>query len=268
MIANACFHRGRDAQRLVNAAEVVVHEVERERVLVVFHFLRECIRQASEPAHGHSHREVLALDVTCGNVFAVGPSGNDRGDCADALCRAVAGFLIARIASVKFDQHGVINLSSECEIDSGHIGPVTVRRQLDAVSEPSRHVIHEMLRVPCGTPSDAPRDNELAISTERGPRPHIAVSKVSALFCGYVLILRVAKRPNFVALNSFARKVAKCLALIFRARRANPREELDDGILRNARHSHRGTYRITFDKSGNHSDLAFDWEVVHAPNYA
>ena len=44
MIRNARFHRWRDAQRLVNAAEVVVHEVQRNGAFQVFDFLAEAIR--------------------------------------------------------------------------------------------------------------------------------------------------------------------------------------------------------------------------------
>jgi hypothetical protein len=35
MLRQSCFHRGGDAQRLVNPADVVVHEVQRDRVRVV-----------------------------------------------------------------------------------------------------------------------------------------------------------------------------------------------------------------------------------------
>ena len=46
MVRDAGFHRWRDAQGLVNPAEVVVHEVERDSVCVVLNFLRERVGQA------------------------------------------------------------------------------------------------------------------------------------------------------------------------------------------------------------------------------
>ena len=39
MVANPCYHRWRDTQRLVNPDEVVMHEVDRECVLVVLDLL-------------------------------------------------------------------------------------------------------------------------------------------------------------------------------------------------------------------------------------
>ena len=41
MIGESRFHRWRHPQRLVNAAEVVVHEVQRNRVTVVLQLLAE-----------------------------------------------------------------------------------------------------------------------------------------------------------------------------------------------------------------------------------
>jgi hypothetical protein len=59
---DAGFHRGRHAERLMHAAEVVVHEVEGCRCRVVLNLLAEGVGQAREPAHVHPHREVLAFN--------------------------------------------------------------------------------------------------------------------------------------------------------------------------------------------------------------
>jgi len=42
----------------VNPAEVVVHEVQRNGVLVIRHLLAKPVGQSGKPAHRHSHREV------------------------------------------------------------------------------------------------------------------------------------------------------------------------------------------------------------------
>jgi hypothetical protein len=68
VIADSGFHRWRDAERLMNFAEVVIREVQRDVVGVHFDFLAEPVGQAREPAHVHPHREVLALDVAGRNV--------------------------------------------------------------------------------------------------------------------------------------------------------------------------------------------------------
>src|ERR1700677_1461360 len=45
------FHCGSHAQRFVNPAKVVVHEMQRDRMSVVLYLLRESIGEPREPAH-------------------------------------------------------------------------------------------------------------------------------------------------------------------------------------------------------------------------
>src|SRR4029079_17376329 len=59
-------------QRFVDAAEIVEHEIERNRVNVVVELLAESVREPGEPPHGHAHGEVLALDIRGRNVPVVG----------------------------------------------------------------------------------------------------------------------------------------------------------------------------------------------------
>jgi hypothetical protein len=49
-------------------------------------------------------------------VGRVGPSSNDRRDCADALRRAVAPFVVL-VVSVEFNQHAVIDVRTEGSFD-------------------------------------------------------------------------------------------------------------------------------------------------------
>lgn len=47
----------------MDADEVVEREVKREGVDVVLQLLAEPVRQAREPAHGHTHRQVLTFNI-------------------------------------------------------------------------------------------------------------------------------------------------------------------------------------------------------------
>ena len=55
-------HRRRDSQRLVNSAEIVIREVQTERVPQVFPLLAEAQCQPSHAAHLGSDRQVAAFD--------------------------------------------------------------------------------------------------------------------------------------------------------------------------------------------------------------
>jgi hypothetical protein len=54
MIANPCFHSWRDPQRLMNPAEIVMHVMERDRVLQILKLFGKAVGQSRKPAHRHS----------------------------------------------------------------------------------------------------------------------------------------------------------------------------------------------------------------------
>ena len=85
MIGYARFHSRSNPQRLVNPREIVVHEVERHRRLVVVHLLGEPVGQPREAPHAHPHGEVQALDVAGRNVVGVGVARDLLRHRADAL---------------------------------------------------------------------------------------------------------------------------------------------------------------------------------------
>lgn len=57
--------------------EIVVREVQGDRRTQVFNFPTECIREPREPAHGHPHGQVLALNQTGRNLPNRGVASHD-----------------------------------------------------------------------------------------------------------------------------------------------------------------------------------------------
>jgi hypothetical protein len=64
VVCNSRLHRWRATQRLMNAAKIVIHKMKRERQLVVFKFLAECVRETGESSVAHSQREILTFNKT------------------------------------------------------------------------------------------------------------------------------------------------------------------------------------------------------------
>ena len=56
-------HRGRHPQRLMHAAEIVMHDVQRDGSAVVEVVLGEGVCQPREAALLHSQRQILSLDI-------------------------------------------------------------------------------------------------------------------------------------------------------------------------------------------------------------
>jgi hypothetical protein len=62
-VREASGHRGGQPVGLVLLHKVVSNEVECQRMAVVVELLRECICEAREAPHLHSHREVVTLGI-------------------------------------------------------------------------------------------------------------------------------------------------------------------------------------------------------------
>jgi hypothetical protein len=60
----------------MQAHEIVMREVQARGSTKVLDLLREGIGQARETAHGHVHRQILALHKACRNMSLIGASGH------------------------------------------------------------------------------------------------------------------------------------------------------------------------------------------------
>jgi len=112
----------------VDAHEVVEGEVERERVNVVRELLGEGVRQPSEPAHAHSHGQIVPLDVRRADVLRIWVTLDSLLPRAEALRRAVAALGSIRNLTVELHKLGIVDVATERALNRLQIGPVPVRR--------------------------------------------------------------------------------------------------------------------------------------------
>src|SRR5882762_1308101 len=105
-----------------------MHVVKSEGVNVIFDLLREAICKPRESAHSHTHRQVLPLDETGGNMLFVRVAANSTLDRSAALARAVAPFFFVAFGiAIYFLQHGIVNLAPKGAIYGGKVRPVSIR---------------------------------------------------------------------------------------------------------------------------------------------
>ena len=265
MIANPRFHCWRHAKRLVNSAKIVVHVMQSDRRFQIRDLLGEPISQPSKPAHGHPHREVLALNVARGNVVEVGVAADYRLARSHADSGAVAHLWTLWRSAVNLLKLRVINLRSENFIDRVQIRSVSVRCQLDAMQQTFLQIGKEMICATGVALADEPAGNQFRIRVERNPRPDIA-SALHFVLARAVLFFRVNKAPYFVALDSFAAKIAKRFVLIVRADTAKIAEQIHNRRAMHARHSGNGAKGISFDQCRHHLFSLFKAQLVHASN--
>lgn len=155
----------------MNPAEVVVHVVERNRVLQVFSLLAERIRQAREAAHRHTHREILALNVGRGNVVVVRRTSDDGLACSHANRRTVAHVRTFWGCAVNLLQHPEINVGSEYIFNRMKVCLVAVRRKLDAVREAVFQIGKKMKCAARVMRANEPARNKFGVRTKSNPRP-------------------------------------------------------------------------------------------------
>ena len=81
----------------MNADEVVMHEVDRDRMGVVLGLFREAVGQTGETPHRHAHGQILSLDVTRRDMLRVRLAGAAVGFRALYLRRAIAACRVRRL---------------------------------------------------------------------------------------------------------------------------------------------------------------------------
>jgi len=267
MIANPCFHCWRHAQTLMNPAEVVVHVMERNRVLQILHLFAKSVRQSRESAHSHSHSQILALSVAGRNVIVVRITANHRAPRTHALSGRVTRLWGQWLIAIKFNQHRVVNLSPESLIDRDQVSSETVRGQLHAICKALLQVAKEMVSRCRVSWPDKPARDKFCVAVNSNPSPSISAA-LHALFCRCVLFLRVNKRPNLVALDSAAFQIAKHPVLILRASAAKIAEQFNNRVLGNACYSDGSADAVSLDQTRNSLCSFFGAQLIHGGHYA
>lgn len=151
MIRQSRFHRGRDAQRRMDATEVVVRKMQIHSSLKILQFPRERIGQTCEAAKLHSDRQVLPFNVAGRNVIGIGVTRSDLGYNLRDLSWGVAFISLLAIVSIEFRKLREICIAAEGFLDCLPVKDVRIGGELDAmVRDSAPNVPHEGLSVRAG----------------------------------------------------------------------------------------------------------------------
>ena len=262
MIADACFHRRSNAQRLMHASEVVVHVKEGNHRDMVVQLFAERIRQTSEAAIRHSQVKVLPFDVADRNMLLIRVADNFDSLSAQTLRGAVA-FLSLRIVAVNLHQLREVNPVAERVGNRRQIHLVAVRGQLDSIRQPASYVLKKVRRTPRIPPTYHPTDNEFRVRVDRGEGPNVpSIANALPHLRRGVLFLGVTERPNLIDLDALRRYVANRHVLVFLASLADLRQRSEYRALGNASHPRRGSDRATLNQCSDYRNLLFSAEYV------
>lgn len=236
--------------------EIVIHEVKRDRRDVVLNLLREPIGEPREPAHVHTHRQVLALYEARADFLLIRGAADDVLFSADAFSRAVLPGLVER-GPVNLYQYGVINLPTKGAVNRVDVELEPIRGDLNPVSKAALEVIHKIAGRLGVAATDNPRGNELGFRVDGRPCPNVSGPPFRIHFGRDVLLLGIDERPDFIAFKSIQLQILKGIILVIKAGRADVSEQFQDGILGNPSHAHGGVNRNSLYESGYDLDALF-----------
>ena len=262
MVGNASFHRWRDSKRLVDTAEIVVHKIQRDIVFEIFQFFRVAIGQPREPAHGHPHRQILPFANARRNVRVVRCSDDCSSPCPHANCRTVSDFAVRLLIAVNLHQHRIIHVRAKRILNCVQIRLVSIRGQLHAGCKACLQIVNEVIRRASVARANEPARHKFRIRINGRPCPNVAVA-LGLVFRRGVLFLAAHKRPDFVALNPFARQIFQRLVLVIRAKLARINQQLHNAVNRNINQSGRGANAATVNQTAKNLDPFFGVQFVH-----
>ena len=124
----------------MNAAEVLVHVEQIQRVDVMLQLFRESISQPSEAAHVHAHSQILPLDVGRADVNLIGIA-NDYLLLDAKTSRGAVPLLFFGIAAVDLDDLGIVDAAAKRILNRSQIHFGAVRADLDAISQAAFYIL-------------------------------------------------------------------------------------------------------------------------------
>ena len=249
------------------AHEVVVESPNRKCIPVVADSLGERVRESRVPAHPHSHAEVRAFHVRSCHGGEIGKSGHCfllPFDHATWGVTLVWGAIGRCIFLIELYLRCVIHFASERRDHVHAILRIAVARDLNALLEFGREFAEKRCRRPQIARPDGVRRNQLAIGTDRRPRPHTAVAVFAVQFIRQVPVFGMDEGPAFVQLDPLACKASNPSIHECFTRRAYRADQREDRTLCRSRDSGRSANAHAFDKAIQNPRFLLDCQRPHA----
>lgn len=233
----------------MNTAEVVKREVQRDGGFQVRQFARKGIRQPSQAAKLHSHREVLSLHKRCADMSGIGIALTNFGYNLRDPWWGVPLVPELPVIPVQFRQLSEVHVGSETFLDSLSVENIGICGELNAPCHPFVKVADKQLGVHAAALSNVEGGNQLAVSVQRDINPLVA--KVGGIVFSNMLCFLRNERPNFVAFHAPAREVSHRRIHRTGATFSDSNENAHDRIAIEPRESPRAANRAAFKQALN-----------------
>jgi hypothetical protein len=108
-----------------------------------------------------------------------------------------------------------------------------------------------------------PANDQLAVSVQRYPRPHITVAELPSLLLRDVLFFGVGESPNLITLHAAAIEIAECGLQIRSTNLTDLSKKPKDCTLGRTRHTACRSNRIALDEGGDYAGSFLVVKPVH-----
>ena len=201
MVSEVRFHCGRDAQRLVNPAEIVIGEVQAVRGPQVFPLLGEGVRLPGQTAHGYSDCEVLAFYVARANLRGIGIAHDWDLLRVGDFRRAVPALAFG-VGRVDLDELREVATVAESGCNRAQVGLEAIGADLEALrGGGGAKALNEGVGGGLRATAKSEVENEFSISLDGYEAVGVTDAVVARFERCLVSFLLLNEGPDFIALN-------------------------------------------------------------------
>lgn len=200
MVRNPGLHSGRNANGLVNPAEVVPRHIQGDGGFMVGEFLGMGVGEPGEAAQMHPQRKVTAFDVAGGDMAVIRVSGNGSRDYSDDVTRRAVPFgtPYARFRENLGDLRE-INIRPIKLLDRADVASQSIRGDLKPAERPSAEIAHEVESVDRIPVANVEGKHQLGIAVQCKPR--IGVSPLCGRIGSEAPLMAADKTPDLIRLH-------------------------------------------------------------------
>lgn len=234
----------------MDAAEIVIREVQGASGFQVGGFLGESVCQSGKPSHHHAYGQILPLYKTGGDMLLIRVALHDLGYALHDWAWGVLCFrVMLAIISVQLHKLSKVHVRTKGTFNRVHIKPESVRGDLDAVSETFREVANQGFRCRLAALAYGVTGNQFCIGINSAKNP--LVSKLFGVILPDALLLLKTERPNFITLDKATFQIAHSFVKQFLATFSGQDEQLQNRVTMQTCKPFRGTHRATLNQALN-----------------
>src|SRR5437016_6267296 len=252
-VEHSGFHRGCDSETRMNAAEVVIGEMQSDSGFQMRQLFAESICQPRQPAKLHPHGEVLPFHVRRADMVGIGIARADFGynlhDWAWGVPR-----ISVRLAPLAEQLYDLSEVHIQAETFRNHARVVNqaICGQLHAIRKATVQVPQKFCRILPRALADAERRNQLGFRINRHKNP--LISNFRGITAADSPRLLLYEGPNFINLQIPTMQFAHPLIHQTRGASASEDQQPHDGVAIQAREPFSGADRAAFNEALNRPD--------------